>query len=135
MESDSLARDSQGNVVHLPLPRRYYDLADENKKLSQDRAELMKKVDEMRAAAKQLQQQIPTPRFTGVQRLIGVEGTPLLPPLKLAGGPSPSPTPPADLTPPKMAPSSPVSKPTTDPAPATQPDVRHPIPASLFDPA
>jgi hypothetical protein len=137
MEADSLGRDVQGNVVHLPLPRRYYDLADENRRLSQDRVELMKKVDEMRAAAKALQQQIPTPKFSGVQRLIGVEGTPLLPPLKLAQGPAASPSPSAaDLTPPKLGPTNAATQPTTSPAPATtEPDVRHPIPASLVDPS
>src|SRR5258706_14099366 len=81
MEESSYARDAQGNPYVLPLPQRYYELARENKRLLADRAELATKLDQLRAAAKKVQQQMPTPRFTGAQRMIGVEATPLLQPM------------------------------------------------------
>jgi tetratricopeptide (TPR) repeat protein len=83
IENSSYSRDPvTGRMFHTQLPRRYYDLEDDNKKLAGDRAALVGKMEELRAAAKQAQQQIPTPRFTMVQQLIGVEGAPLLKPMK-----------------------------------------------------
>jgi tetratricopeptide (TPR) repeat protein len=139
IEATSFARDAQGNVYRVPYPRRYYDLEDDNKKLSADRAALITHLDELRAGAKRVQQQIPTPRFTGVQQMIGVEQTPLLPPL-----PTPTATagrtdllPPKDVVPvdPQMPMPTTTSRPTTGPAePATQPYIRQPIPDSLLTP-
>jgi tetratricopeptide (TPR) repeat protein len=142
IEATSFARDAQGNVYRLPYPRHYYDLDDDNKKLSADRTALIAHLDELRAGAKKVQQQIPTPRFTGVQQMIGVEQTPLLPPL-----PTPAATaatagrtdllPPKDVVPvdPQMPLPTTTSRPATGPAePATQPYIRRPIPDSLLTP-
>jgi Flp pilus assembly protein TadD len=85
IENSSYNRDpNTGRIYRTQLPRRYYDLEDDNKKLAADRAALAGKMDELRAAAKQAQQQIPTPRFTMVQHVIGIEGAPLLKPMKPA---------------------------------------------------
>jgi hypothetical protein len=83
MEDSSYARDAQGNMFRVALPNRYYDLERENKQLQADGVALNAKMSQMRADAKLVQQQLTTPRFTGVQRIIGVENAPLLPPIVL----------------------------------------------------
>ena len=81
IDETSYATDSQGRTVRMSLPPRYYELERANRQLAMDRQEQSSKLETLRATAKQVQQQLPTPRFTAVQRLIGVEGTPLLPPM------------------------------------------------------
>ena len=95
LESSTVVRDSQGNVVRTPLPSRYYDYEAENKKLARDRIDLVAKMEGLRIEAKKAQQQVPMPRFKGVQRMIGVEGTPVLPPTRgpSVHNPDPSPRP------------------------------------------
>lgn len=103
IEDTSYAVDAQGRTVRLSLPPRYYELERANKQLAADRLETSTRLDTLRATAKQAQQQLPTPKFTAVQRLIGAEGTPLLPPL-IGIGPGESATPASsrpDLKPPK----------------------------------
>jgi hypothetical protein len=77
-------------------------LEQDNKQLTADRGVQEGKLNDLRAAAKLAEQELPTPRFTMVQRIIGVEGTPLLPPLKVGGpgGPATGPARP-DLLPPR----------------------------------
>ncbi len=81
IDETSYTKGPQGQTVRLALPQRYYDLDRANKQLAIDRQEQSAKLDGLRATAKQVQQKLPTPRFTMVQRLVGVEGTPLLPPM------------------------------------------------------
>jgi tetratricopeptide (TPR) repeat protein len=76
MEEASVAVDGQGRVFRTQLPRRYYDLAQENRGLAADREEYAAKLSELRDQAKKVQQQMPTPRFTSTQRMIEVEGMP-----------------------------------------------------------
>jgi tetratricopeptide (TPR) repeat protein len=90
MEDSSYARDAQGNLYRVPLPSRYYDLERDNKQLQADGIALNGKLAQMRADAKLVQQQLTTPRFTGVQRVIGVESAPLLPPIILPTAATPT---------------------------------------------
>lgn len=81
IEDTSYAVDPQGRMYRVSFPPRYYELERANKQLAVDRQEQSAKQDALRATARLVQQKLPTPRFTMVQRLIGVEGTPLLPPM------------------------------------------------------
>lgn len=70
-----------GQAFRLPLPQAYFDVQRDTARLKASREEQVRKLDQLRASAKQIQQRLPTPRFTGLQQLIGPEGTPLkLPP-------------------------------------------------------
>jgi tetratricopeptide (TPR) repeat protein len=77
IENTSWATDRNGNLFHLPLPSAYYDYDHDRTTLLAQRAELMAKLDSLRAAAKALQQSLPVPKYTGLQKLIGAEGTPM----------------------------------------------------------
>ena len=135
LETTSYARDTQGNYVRLPLPSRYYDYEADNKKLARDREVEVAKLEGLRAEAKRQQQSMPMPRFKAVQKLIGLEGTPILPPTRgatvnvepaprQANPPAPPTTAPA---PPGPAPVVPATRPT-----GTSPASRQPLPDSLL---
>ncbi len=89
MEEASYARDAQGNTFRLSLPRRYYDLARENKQLAADREEYSAKLTDLRDQAKKVQQEMPTPRFILTQRIIEADGAPGLASGKLGEGARP----------------------------------------------
>ncbi len=79
MEADSYGRDASGNTVRYPLSPRYYDtLRDAAAMKSEHDANLIE-MERLQKLAKQTQQQLPTPKFSGLQKLIDVEGTPLPP--------------------------------------------------------
>ena len=73
-------RDHDGRLVFMPLPEAYYDLKRENQNLRDEQGRVQVRFNQLREQARRTQQQLPAPKFTGVQRLVGVEGTPLLPP-------------------------------------------------------
>ena len=89
MKSRSIWRDRDGRMHYMPLPHAYYDMQRENQNLRDEQVRLQVRFDQLRAEARQTQAQLPTPRFTGVQHVVGAEGTPLLPPP--AGPPATSP--------------------------------------------
>ncbi len=80
IEARSVWRDRDGNLVQMPLPSSYYEYKNNNDKLRREGTSLQARFDQLRNEAKRTQQQLPTPRFTGVMQIVGVEGTPLLPP-------------------------------------------------------
>src|SRR5204862_8109120 len=51
-----------------------------NKRLETQRQETVALMEALRAKAKAVKQQLPLPKFTGVQLVIGVEGTPAVAP-------------------------------------------------------
>ena len=73
-------RDRDGRIIFLPLPNAYYDLKRENQNLRDEQGRLQERFNQLREQARRAQQQLPTPKFTGVQQIVGVEGAPLLPP-------------------------------------------------------
>lgn len=77
IENTSVTRDTSGNIIRLPLPSAYYDYDHDHHKLQAQRIELVARLDSLRAAARALQQQLPTPKYTGLQQIIGIEGTPM----------------------------------------------------------
>jgi Flp pilus assembly protein TadD len=69
--------DPNGNWVYIGLPSIYYDLQNSNKKLQAERAGEVSHLQQLRGQAQQVEKQLPVPKYTGRQHLIGVEGTPL----------------------------------------------------------
>jgi len=136
MESESIGRDPlTGVAVRYPLPPSYFDVARDIKVLQDERVARLAEQDKMRLAAKTVQQALPTPKFTGLQRVIDTDGAPisaavlaaaLAPPP--AASPAPAPPPPVVPVPPDAAPApraasppvaaavAPQSQPTTVPA-------------------
>jgi tetratricopeptide (TPR) repeat protein len=80
MESSRYYRDAQGNLFTAPLPSGYYDLQRDLSSLKTDRDKQLKVLDGLRDSAVKIQAQLPVPRFSGVQQLIGPEGAPLIVP-------------------------------------------------------
>ncbi len=101
IEAASYARDLNGNLVRIAFPPLYYELQDDANRQRALRASELTKLDALRNGAAAMKQQGPTPKFTGIQRIIDVEGTPML---KL-------PTP--------VLSTAPATQPTTMPAPTT----------------
>ncbi|MBC8106202.1 MAG: tetratricopeptide repeat protein [Anaerolineae bacterium] len=97
IESQSIYRDPDGRLVRMPYPGIYYDLQTDRTKLQGERSSLAAKLNGARAEMKRLQNELPKPKFTGIQKLVGAEGTPVM----LApgtepitpGGPVPDPLP------------------------------------------
>jgi len=65
-----------GRPTQANLPARYYDLEADNEKLADERKQQEAKLQQLRAAAKEVQKQFPTPKYTGTQKVIETEGTP-----------------------------------------------------------
>ncbi|HTL27947.1 MAG TPA: tetratricopeptide repeat protein [Tepidisphaeraceae bacterium] len=78
MEASRYYRDGSGQLFTAPLPSSYYDLERDLTKLKSDRDAQLKKLDALREAATKIQAQLPVPRFSGTQQLIGPEGAPLV---------------------------------------------------------
>lgn len=79
MEADTYRRDASGRLLRRPLPRIYYNLRQDLEDLEQELADQELVIEKLRQDAKKVQQEMPVPRYTGMQRLIEVEGTPLIP--------------------------------------------------------
>jgi Flp pilus assembly protein TadD len=76
IQARSWYRDAKGNLIQLQLPQIYYDLQAENSRLKAEQDTLNRNIGQMQDQAKRIQQQVPVPRFTGVQQIVGVEGMP-----------------------------------------------------------
>ena len=68
--------DSSGNVIRSGYPAAYYDSSHQIDVLLTENQRLAHTLDQYRTDAKQLDASKPKPKYTGVQNLIGVEGTP-----------------------------------------------------------
>jgi tetratricopeptide (TPR) repeat protein len=79
IEATSYSRDSTGRTTRLAYPRVYYELQRDLQVLKRDRADQVALLDKLRREAKAIRQELPVPRYTGIQRIIDVEGTPLIP--------------------------------------------------------
>lgn len=88
----SFYRDANGVMQQMSLPPEYYDIDRENQRLIAERDALAGERNRMKEQARDVEAQLPAPRFTGVLQLIGVEGTPLPanadPPASQPAGPS-----------------------------------------------
>jgi len=105
--------DSMGHQITNVLPGAYYDADREITRLTEENRTLQENVDKYRVEAKRLEGMKPKPKYTGVQNLIGVEGTPKME--SAATDPTPAPAPG-----------------TPSPAPSTQPAPGKPTTSSVF---
>jgi len=78
LEATSYYRDREGRLVRKSLPSVYYDIKEDNEQLLVERKEQEARLDEFRAAAKAVESRLPVPRYTGVQKILGVEYAPIL---------------------------------------------------------
>jgi tetratricopeptide (TPR) repeat protein len=69
--------DPNGNWIYIGLPASYYELQNNNRQLQTQRASAVSQLEQIRRNAQQVEKQLPIPKYTGVQKLIGSEGTPL----------------------------------------------------------
>lgn len=76
MQSETMFRDSSGKIFQTPLPSSYYTLQTDNEKLAADRAQQEATIQAIIQQGQKVQQSLPVPQYTGMQRLIGAEGTP-----------------------------------------------------------
>jgi tetratricopeptide (TPR) repeat protein len=79
IEATSYSRDASGRMTKLAYPRIYYELLRDMEVLKRDRADQVALMDKLRREAKAEKQRLPVPRYTGIQRIIETEGTPLIP--------------------------------------------------------
>jgi tetratricopeptide (TPR) repeat protein len=80
MEQQRYLTDNTGRTVTYPLPPQYWDYDRANRRLDVQKKEAIASLDAMRAKAQVLKDQLPTPKFTGAQLIMGVEGTPAIAP-------------------------------------------------------
>jgi tetratricopeptide (TPR) repeat protein len=66
-----------GATVQMPLPDQYYALKRDNDALAAQKPPLLQQQNDLRNKARDVQAQIPVPKFTGVQQIIGPEGMPI----------------------------------------------------------
>jgi tetratricopeptide (TPR) repeat protein len=76
LQARSVFRDKDGNVYATQPPQSYYDLATANDQLRAEQSTLKTKLTTLQEQAARLQQQVPVPKFTGIQQIVGVEGMP-----------------------------------------------------------
>jgi tetratricopeptide (TPR) repeat protein len=91
INQDSQRVDPNGNVVYLRPPSIYYELKRDNDTLRGEKDGILRKMDTFQEKAMRIQQDTPVPQFTGQQRLIEAEGTPLAIPKKTATQPATKP--------------------------------------------
>jgi tetratricopeptide (TPR) repeat protein len=95
MDQSRYATDPQtGRQIVYPLPPQYWDYVRANQRLDVQRAETVSLLDTLRAKAQAVKRELPVPKYTGAQLLIGVEGTPAIVPTE-AKKPDPAPPAPA----------------------------------------
>ena len=80
IDAESLVADSSGKVVRLPYPPRYYDLGREITSLQAERATRIAQEEGLRRDAKVAMQKLPVAKYTGIQKIIDVDGMPVFAP-------------------------------------------------------
>jgi predicted RNase H-like nuclease (RuvC/YqgF family) len=127
LEADSYGTDVSGRQIRRNVPPVYYQLRQDLQDLGREYQDAEAELDRLRREAKKVQQDLPTPRYTGIQRIIEVEGTPLLPrndpeDNDAATGPATEPTTNSSTPPPAGAPrKNPDEVPAVPPPPALEP--------------
>src|SRR3954469_22954860 len=80
IEQNRFAIDQNGHQITYPLPAQYYDYDRAQRRLEVQRNETVALLDTLRAKAQAVKQQLPLPKYTGAQLMIGTEGTPAIAP-------------------------------------------------------
>jgi tetratricopeptide (TPR) repeat protein len=81
-----------GGIISLPLPSAYYEVRRQSDRLKDEQRNLAAKLDGFKDKAGAIQQEMPVPAYTGLHRIIEVEGTPLVTTGKAPQGKAPPPT-------------------------------------------
>jgi len=74
---DNQRVDPNGRIVYLRPPSIYYEMKRENDSLKDEKVQVLGKMEGFPDKALRIQQETPIPQFTGSQKIIEVEGTPL----------------------------------------------------------
>lgn len=77
LQASNTQVDLYGNVTTF-LPDAYFQLRRDNRKLTGDKQALQQQQNELKNRADEARQELPIPKFTGMQQIIGVDGAPLL---------------------------------------------------------
>ncbi len=120
IEASSYVQDAMGNIFRIGYPQVYFDIQRDTTGLQNKRLLEVRKLDQLRKQAAVIQQQLPVPRYTGIQRPIGVEGTPLGKGL-LASHTEPDAIPTTQPAPPPHTATNPTDAPSATTGPTTQP--------------
>jgi hypothetical protein len=80
MERQRVMQDFSGRQFIVPLPPQYYEYDRANRRLEVQREETANLIEGLRAKAQVIKNQLPVPKYTGVQLAVGVEGTPAMTP-------------------------------------------------------
>jgi len=75
--NSSMVPTNDGRIVQMGLPQSYFDYSREYDRLKLDHASFAAALDRIRAQGKQVQQKMPSPKYTGTQKLIDADGMPL----------------------------------------------------------
>jgi tetratricopeptide (TPR) repeat protein len=91
MNNDTRRVDPNGRVFYLRPPSAYYEYKRENDTLRDERVSVLNKMDGFQEKALRIQQDTPVPQFTGSQKIMETEGTPLAVAGKPVKGPATQP--------------------------------------------
>ncbi|MDB5327046.1 MAG: hypothetical protein JWM57_2615, partial [Phycisphaerales bacterium] len=100
IEQRSYVSMADGSIIRTPFPRQYYTLQSDIVELKAQRKESEDKLEPLRAQARDTQQALPAPTYTGVLISINEDGVPL-------------PALPGDTAAPATAPAEPSTQPST----------------------
>ena len=78
IESHSYVRAPDGTYVRVPYPSAYYDIKQNLQQVRAEQRALKARLDALRAEAKKVQQDLPLPKYTGQQKMIGEAGVPFV---------------------------------------------------------
>ena len=91
MEMGTMVRDpATGRIGRVAPPPMYNGLQRDLQELQKERATQEERVAELRRLARSAKQELPIQRYTGTQRIIDAEGTPLMPAPAPAAAPAPA---------------------------------------------
>jgi Flp pilus assembly protein TadD len=80
LEASSYVRDVNGNIYQSVLPATYYQMQDDNNKLKRDRDQLYASLEQLRTQARQVNQDLPVPKYTGIQKMFDADSAPTIAP-------------------------------------------------------
>lgn len=92
METSAYARDYFGNIYQSSLPATYYQLMDDNQKLQRQRDEQFAQLERLRSQARNVNADLPVPKYTGIQKLFDADSAPTVAPKGAVTAPAEAPT-------------------------------------------
>lgn len=78
IESRSYIRAGDGTLIRVPYPQAYYDLQRDVGRLNGERDTAAQRLEALRVEAKKVQADLPVPKYSGVQKIVGEEGVPFV---------------------------------------------------------